>query len=376
MLYAIRMSRSETSVLTRSTMGVSEPRYRQASELLRRLGFDTHDINWARSREDLKNFKDGHQNLFRLSARYGAGISNYFMHFRFNMFILRNIWVIKPKVVYACDFDTLIPSIIYKVFNPTILIFDQFDPLSARVTNKYLGSALDVLENSFAKKADIRITANSQRVSETVRTSWLEIKNLTLLNILNEDHRDNQDVFQLFYGGILTHDRGLLHCLDVIEKKKTWRINIFGQGPEKSSLEKRVGSNISLHDQIPHGELMTRAQSANLYLALYDPYSRNNRLTASNKLYEAAQLGIPLLTSKNTYIGEIVQKFKLGWAVTYGDSVEFEAALDECACMTEIQRIGLVDNLTRFLQDEIEAQNSNIQILEHRITSMIKLEGK
>ena len=44
--------------------------------------------------------------------------------------------------------------------------------------------------------------------------------------------------------------------------------------------------------------------------------------------------------------------------------------------MTETQRIGLVDNLTRFLQDEIDAQNSNIEILEHRIISMINLEGK
>lgn len=370
------MSRPTTSVLSRSTLGVSEPRYRHASELLRRLGFETHDINWARTREDLKNCGNGHKNLFRLNAQYGAGILNYFMHFRFSMFILRRIWVIKPKVVYACDFDTLLPSIIYKAFNPTILIFDQFDPLSARVTNKHIGSALDMLENFFAKKSDIRITANLQRVSETVRTSWIEIKNLIPLNMPNEVHREEQNVFQLFYGGILTYDRGLLQCIDVIEKKKTWRLNIFGQGPERSILEKRVGSNISLHDQVPHTELMIRARAANLYLALYDPCSRNNRLTASNKLYEAAQLGIPLLTSKNTYIGEIVQKFELGWAVSYGDSEEFEAALDECACMTETQRVGLVDNLTLFLQDEIDAQNSNIEILEHRIISMIKSEGK
>ena len=376
MLYAIRMSHSISSVLSRSTMGVSEPRYRQASELLRRLGFETHDINWARTGEALKNFEGGLQNLFRLNARYGAGILNYFMHFRFNIFILRRIWIIKPKVIYACDFDTLLPSIVYKAFNPTILIFDQFDPLSARVTNKHIGSALDILENFFAKKSDIRITANLQRVSETVRTSWIEIKNLIPLNMVKEDHREERNVFQLFYGGILTHDRGLLHCIDVIEKKKTWRVNIFGEGPERSSLEKRVGSNISLHDQVPHSELMIRARAANLYLAQYDPCSRNNRFTASNKLYEAAQLGIPLLTSKNTHMGEIVQKFELGWAVTYGDSEEFEAALDEYACMTETQRIGLVDNLTRFLQDEIDAQNSNIEILEHRIISMINLEGK
>jgi glycosyltransferase involved in cell wall biosynthesis len=357
-------------------MGVSEPRYRQASELLRRLGFETHDINWARTREDLKKFEGGLQNLFRLNTRYGAGILNCFMHFRFNIFILRRIWVIKPKVLYVCDFDTLLPSIVYRAFNPAILIFDQFDPLSARITNKHIGSALDMLENLFAKQSDIRITANLQRVSEKARSSWIEIKNLIALNTLKEEHRKEQNVFQLFYGGILTHDRGLLHCIDIIETKKTWRVNIFGEGPERSSLEKRVGSNISLHHQVPHSELMIRARAANLYLAQYDPCSRNNRLTASNKLYEAAQLRIPLLTSKNTYIGEIVQKFKLGWAVTYGDSEEFEAALDECASMTETQRVGLVDNLTRFLQDEIDAQNSNIERLEHRIISMIRSEGK
>jgi glycosyltransferase involved in cell wall biosynthesis len=121
---------------------------------------------------------------------------------------------------------------------------------------------------------------------------------------------------------------------------------------------------------------MQRAQTADLYLAQYNPSSRNNRQTASNKLFEAAQLGVPLLTSKGTYLGDIVQKFNLGWAVTYGDFEEIEGALDEYASLSKIQRVELINNLESFFIDEIKAQNSKILVLENRITNMMKSRAK
>jgi hypothetical protein len=121
---------------------------------------------------------------------------------------------------------------------------------------------------------------------------------------------------------------------------------------------------------------VNRAQAADLYLAQYDPSSRNNRLTASNKLFEAAQLCIPLLASKGTYIGDIVQEHKLGWAVTYGDRGEIERALDECSKMSESDKIEISGNFTRFFQNELEQQKANIQTIENRIASMARIGGK
>jgi glycosyltransferase involved in cell wall biosynthesis len=356
-------------------MGTSEPRYRHVSELIEELGHQVIHINWARSSGDEYAAYDLNRNLFKARAPYGAGFSNYFNHFRFSFYILKTLWGVKPHVIYACDFDTFAPSLIYRIFRPAVLIFDQFDPISARVRNRFVKCVIDFIENNVSKNAEMRITANLKRIPVAQRGDWIEIKNLFPLYLTKRVFRTEKNYFQLFYGGVLGNDRGLLECANVIKGMNSWRLDIFGQGPVRNNLEELIGENIDIHNQLPHEDLMNYAQTADLYLALYNPNNSNNRLTASNKLYEAAQLGIPLLTSKGTFLGDIVQMFKLGWAVTYGDSEEIRRALDECAILSEIQRAEIVDNLTRFFQAEIEGQKSNTLLLENTITGMMKSGG-
>jgi glycosyltransferase involved in cell wall biosynthesis len=365
-----------TSVLIRSTIGTSEPRYRHASDILGNVTDSTLHINWARSWDDVQELLDADRRVFNLTAPYGQGAKNYLAHLRFQGFAFRTLWSLKPQIIYACDFDTFIPSLIYRIFRPVKIIFDQFDPLSARVSKKFVRKYLDYFENTFAKKADIRITANVRRMPLHQAENWIEIKNLFQFDLARGNKREKKDHLQFFYGGILSHDRGLIDLINVLRDTKNWRIDIFGQGPEKDNLLKFVSNNVAIHGYLPHDELMRQAQSADLYGALYDPTSRNNQLTASNKLFEAAQLGVPLLTSRGTYLGEIVQKFKLGWTVTYGDTKEITNALGECASLTELQRAEMASNLACFFQGEIQVQIANIQKLENRITSMMKSDCK
>ena len=357
-------------------MGMSEPRYAHVSEFIESLGYQPRHINWARSNTD-EQFSGGlHHDFFKIKAPYGAGLDNYLNHLRFNLYVLRKLWSIKPQMIYACDFDTYLPSLFYTLFHPAVLIFDQFDPLSARISNRFVRKMIDFLEFSLSKKANVRITANLMRIPKSLRGDWIEIKNLFPFQLTKGKQQIQKDSIQLFYGGILGNDRGLIWCANVVKDRNLWRLDIFGQGPLRSDLDKIAEGNIKIHNQVPHQELMYYAQTADLYLALYDPSVANNRLTASNKLYEAAQLGIPLLTSKGTYLGDIVQRFKLGWAITYGNSEEFEGSLDEFARLSKVQMVELVDNLSRFFQCETNGQNSNILLLENRITDMMKAGGK
>jgi glycosyltransferase involved in cell wall biosynthesis len=370
------MSRFVTSVLIRSTMGMSEPRYAHVSQFLENLGYQSRHINWARSSADEQISIDLDRSLFNVAAPYGAGFSNYFNHLRFNSFVFRKLWGIRPQIIYACDFDTFLPSFIYTLFHPAILIFDQFDPLSARVSNRLQRNVIDFLEMYLSNKANVRITPNLQRIPMHLRGNWIEVKNLFPFESHEENQRVQRDGFKLIYGGVLSYDRGLIECANIVKTRELWSLDIFGQGPLRINLEKIAGGNIGIHNQVPHEELMNYAQTADLYLALYDPSNVNNRLTASNKLYEAAQLGVPLLTSKGTYLGEIVQKFDLGWSVTYGDSEEIERVFDEFASLTQIQKAVIVDNLSRFFQDEVREQNASFLLLENRLISMVKTGAK
>jgi len=366
------MSNLGLSVVIRSTTGMSEPRLSNAIQRLQNLGFKVQSIGWARNTTDSQKAPDPHTTLYNLAAGYGAGPKNYIAHLRFSLFIFRNLWRIGPSIIYTCDLDTYLPSYIYSFFRPATLIFDQFDPISARISDKHMGAAADFFEYAITRKADLRITANIERVPLKIRSSWIELKNLFPLGVSESGGDQVKGKFQLFYGGIVSHDRGLLECVSVVTAKDSWQMDIYGQGAVRGVLEKVNTSNIFLHSQIPHSELMGHAQNSNLYLAQYNPKNLNNRLTASNKLFEAAQLGIPLLTNKGTYIGDLVEKFKLGWAVTYGDLGEIEQALDEYANMPQSDLAKIAHNLSKYFQIELERQNSNIRLLEHRISSMLK----
>lgn len=359
-------------MLIRSTLGSSEPRFQNASKLLRHLGLEVTYINWARSNSEDQGLISQSENLFKLQAQYGDGVKNYVKHLRFLFFVFQALRRSRPMVIYACDLDTFLPSLIYSKFNKVILIFDQFDPLSARVGNSFFKRAIDLFENLFARGADLRITANLQRHSKDAQQSWLEIRNLFPIKVDKVRLTSNRQAFLLFYGGILSYDRGLLESANVVGIKTLWRMDIFGQGAAREALEQIDSKKIVIHNPISHQDLMERAQSANLYLAMYDPSIQNNRLTASNKLFEAAQLGIPLLTSKGTHIGDAVQEHKLGWVVTYGNLIEIEEALDDCAGLSKHRIAEINSNLAGFYQRERERQNSNIQDLENRITTMLK----
>jgi glycosyltransferase involved in cell wall biosynthesis len=180
--------------------------------------------------------------------------------------------------------------------------------------------------------------------------------------------------YRLFYGGIIGYDRGLKNCIDALQTTNTWQMDIFGQGPAWDSLMNQLPVNVKMHGVVSHPDLMQHAQNSDLYVALYDPKSPNNVLTASNKLFEAAQLGIPLLTNKGTGIGELVEKYQLGWVVRYGDVIEIEKALQEFSMMTNAQREKISLNLSRFYEVESSKQEMQIQLLENRIKFMLSCE--
>jgi hypothetical protein len=68
----------------------------------------------------------------------------------------------------------------------------------------------------------------------------------------------------------------------------------------------------------------------------------------------------------------LVEKFQLGWVVTYGDPGEIERALDEYAHMPQSDLAKITSNLSNFFQNELVRQNLNIRLVEHRISGMVK----
>lgn len=357
------MKTTPRSVVIRSTSGVFEPRFMSAINFLTEISADVSSITWSRTLRE-SQIVDPHVPLiFKAQADYGGGWKNYISHLKFMIFTYTSLKKINPNVIYACDLDTLIPSLIWGRRKSCLFIFDQFDPLSARSGNEILSRILNQFELVLSKKADFRITPNLTRINYDHSSEWVEIKNIFEFENPETVDQPASDWFQLLYGGVLARDRGLLALSSAVLTLPQWEFQIFGQGPELARLESLNNSRVMTKGLIDHQELMKEAGRADLYAALYDPKFKHNKLTASNKLFEAAQLGIPLLASKNTHIGEVVEEHQLGWTVEYDDIQEISEVLTNFGNMGQEKRVKIKKNLHDYFVEQLYVKRESLNRL-------------
>lgn len=361
------------SVLIRSTVGGFEPRFRSAQELLSELFDSVSPIVWSRTPKDSIFLESQSENILQIPAGYGRGKRNFFSHLKFFFFIMRRLRIIRPQLIYACDLDTLIPSLFWAMNRKVIVVFDQFDPLSARISNPFLSFIVDKIEYLSAQNSQIRISANKFRVPKNQRDDWFELKNVySFRSNLNGTSKITPP-YILFYGGILSQDRGLLACADVVSQEPDWEFHLYGQGVVSTLLANRKYKNVILHEPLPHEELIQLAKNSDLFLAMYDPSRSHNRFTASNKLFEAAQLGRPLLANTNTHIGETVASFNLGWTVNYNNEKEIRKVLREVIENSISPDQSKSSNLKLYFKLEVEKHDRELDVIKSSIKILLEV---
>ncbi len=361
------MNDSCRTVIIRSTPGWYEPRFCNAVDLLQVIdGPSIQVINWKRT-ENYDSIIKAPEHSFGSETELGKGFWNYFKHIKFILHVYRCLNEMKPQLIYVCDFETFLPVYFWIRTHNAVIIYDQFDPIHAKTRSRIFGKFLYRIEMKALRNVKIKLTANISRIPKKERDNWIEIKNLfpNQFGVRESKLRKNRKI--LFYGGILQSDRLLINCIDLISVMEDWEMHIFGKGPEFKKIEAKQSSNVILHNETDHVDLMTFAQQADLYLALYDPKIENNKLTASNKLYEAAQLEIPLITSRDTSIGEIVHEYRLGWAIDPFNPHEFFNAFQSYSTLSRSELLDIKDNLRGYLAREKSVQKKAIDHLKSRI---------
>ena len=371
MLQYAKQVKSLQSVLIRSTSGGFEPRFKLAEEFLLRFTNKVEPIIWSRTVKDLIFLHTNSANVFKVRADYGRGWKNLVSHFQFFFFVVRRLRKINPKLVYACDLDTLLPSLIWSMNKKVIVVFDQFDPLSSRVNNRILSRLIGKLEVYFAKKSDIRITANSLRIPVPMNDNWFELKNVFAIGSSFKDYQKTKPPFVLFYGGILAPDRGLIACATAVSQEPDWEFHLYGQGTTLDFLKGANYPNVFVHEPIPHDELMRKAKNSDLFLAMYDPVYGNNKFTASNKLFEAAQLGIPILSNNGTSLGETITSLDLGWSVEYDDIQQIRTTLSEVSKLSDFQKLAFASKSLSYFDSQIDLRRDELVRIESRLNALL-----
>jgi glycosyltransferase involved in cell wall biosynthesis len=321
-------------VRSKSPAGI-EPRIAKEAASLARAGYDVHAILWDRERAyPREETRDGIR-IHRVSLRAPEGRPSLILRvpgwwIRLVFRILR----LRPDVVHAVDFDTVIPAYFAARIRGAPLVYDVFDFYADMVTASippWVRGLLASAERGMVSRADAVIVPDLRR-SEQFGAAQPK----RLIEIMNvpEDRglpptREDSDGFVVFYGGMIAKDRGLKDLVAACEDVGA-KLIVAGHGPDEAQL---LGGIESSHaamylGTISYQEVLEQTAACQVVAALYDPSVPNNKFAAPNKLFEAMMLGKPVLTSEGTLAADIVREVGCGIIVQYGDRPGLNRALE------------------------------------------------
>jgi glycosyltransferase involved in cell wall biosynthesis len=326
-----------------------EPRIRKEATTLLRAGYEVHAILWDRDRAfPAVETSDGLR-IHRFQLRAPEGRSELaFLLPRWWSFLAGQILALRPAVVHAVDFDTMIAAYPACRIAGARIVYDIFDFYADMVTvaiSPRLRSLLAGAERRAIRRADAVITPDLRRRAQfgtAIPRRLVEIQNVPERRDLPRSLKES-DRFIVFYGGMIAKDRGLVDLVAACEATGAVLL-VAGHGPDEAELLTDLESSpaASYLGTIPYEEVLERTAASGAVAALYDPRVPNNRFAAPNKVFEAMMLARPVLVSDGTIAADTVREVGCGLVVPYGDRDALRRALeslmlspDTCAAMGE-----------------------------------------
>jgi glycosyltransferase involved in cell wall biosynthesis len=272
-------------------------------------------------------------NLLNLRAPYGKPSLLVYLPI-FWTWILLKLLQFRPEVVHACDFDTLLPSYLYKLIVRSKLVFDVFDRYSGLIPlkHKMLHSLINFVEERIAKNADVLITV-SEKVLSTFRN---KPKRCAIIMNCSEDHaiekgKKEDRVLKLVYAGAIRRHFGLERITAAIKDLDNVELILAGRIRDKELLDKLLElPNVKYKGLIPVSDALALEANSDVMVVLYNLEYRYNQLSSPNKIFEAMMLGLPVITNMEPRL--VNEEIGCGIVVDYNDTEQIKAAV---ACLRD-----------------------------------------
>jgi len=194
--------------------------------------------------------------------------------------------------------------------------------------------------------------------------NYLFVPNASDLSVFKAYRRKENGIFTVGYMGNLCH-YDQLEILINLTNEMDIGVFIAGGGFNEERLKK-----LKQNDRVYfYGKYRFNEDIANLYskvdciYALYDSESKNTKIALPNRLYDAASCGLPIIASKNTILGQIVDEYKLGVTVERNNIEDIKKGIYELRSM---QKGKFKNNAQIFIRslnlDEINKKIEKIYI--------------
>lgn len=344
-------------LICRSNPIAPDPRVEKEARALILAGYQVTLLGWDRSAQLPSHDLIAGIPCTRLpiQAEFARGIYNFRALARWEWGLLT--WLVNHRndydIIHACDFDTLLPSLLCKLLWGKRIIYDIFDFYAdhLRATPQAIKKILRSADLMAIAWADAVIIVDDARYAQIHRA---KIKRYAVVYNTPEDTKQinepppplqDSSGLRLAYVGLLQVERGLFEMLEVLKKHPEWSLDLagFGGDAERICEIARGLQNIYFHGRVSYKVALQLSQRADVLFATYDPSILNHKYSSPNKIFEAMMLGKPVIVARGTNMDRIVEKAGCGLVVTYGNVDELEAAIAQIQNNPEL-RVRLAQN--------------------------------
>ena len=317
----------------RTNSVVNDPRVTREASSLATNGFDVTVLAWDRKSGKLMDEFDGKikTKRFRLKAPVDSpSVILFFPLFWFWAFL--HLVIFRPQVVHACDFDTMPIGVLMKMLKPeTKLVYDCFEYYPGMVHHfltPQLRTLIVLIDKAFTEFADgVILPCEERKKLYGMEKNFMIVPNTPKLQIIPTKVKAKE--FTLFYGGELSKERGVVHMIKAAAQLKDIHLVLAGDGPLKNIIKKdyKAVQNITYLGILSHQDTLENMAKAHATVVFYEPTNLNSIYAASNKLFEAMMLGIPIIANKESTVSRIVTRHDCGLVVPYEDFQAFVYAI-------------------------------------------------
>lgn len=297
--------------------------------ILRNNNFDISFLGWNRqydkatSKQISKDIKETY-----LLNGWSKNPITLYLGYLLWMLKLTSFIVLRSKkntIYYAVDFECALPIYFASMFRSINYVYDIYDEFAIRYRFPiFLQKTIKHIDSNIRRKSLFFIHVDESRIDAKDR-NYTIIPNIPF-DYYNSNFPNNK-VFpnnsSIAVTGYLAPTRGIESMYEFAKANPTISFEIYGEF--KFAIHEKMFKelpNAKVYTLVPQNELFEKIKNCSAILALYDPLIEINRKAASNKLFDAMMLGVPIVTNHGILMSEFVLKNQIGIVVnyTYDDS--------------------------------------------------------
>ena len=224
---------------------------------------------------------------------------------------------------WAHDLDTLRTGVWLKRQTGRPLVFDAHELFAEMIRDDYpsrIAKAAEKLEAKLLRDVDHVVTVNP------ALEGYYRDKRVPVTVVMNcrEDAAERYTpptapMFTVLYVGTFHRQRFVFELIEAVQRTEGVRLLMGGHKALSGDVRRACAASerTVFLGPVPQERVLPLTLESHVVAAILDPRNVNNKMGTPNKLFEAMAAGRPVLATRGTLSGNIVETLECGLAIAY-----------------------------------------------------------